>query len=372
MGLSGFSKISLIGHTAFYNQHDYIKTTKDELKSELPPKTFAYQYTIESRVWRVVKLVFSILIFPVGICRLLHRIVGRAFIVRASRPSKGSSAKTSAQEACSLRKNVNLTNEWKIKRLAIKVDDYVIDAAIIGKPSTLGNGKWVLASNGSGEYAENNYNRSGHSFRQILSEVNGNGVVFNYPGVGGSSGMPSRSGMTKAYRAMLSFLEDQEKGIGAKQIIGWGFSIGAGTQGEALNSHKLKEGIDYMFVSRQTFGSLSSVITGLSSKPLGMLSKCLGWNMSPVNGSKKLKVPEIVIQTADVNEYTDISKKPELVIDDDIIKKEASYTRALLKGNNGEYTQKYFIGVPEKHNEQLANIPYITKIINQNFLIRSV
>ena len=53
---------------------------------------------------------------------------------------------------------------------------------IVGKAATLDNGRWVLASNGNGAFYEDGL-AEGADVKQILSAVNGNAIVFNYPGV---------------------------------------------------------------------------------------------------------------------------------------------------------------------------------------------
>ena len=184
--------------------------------------------------------------------------------------------------------------EWKVKRLTIEVDGYHIDAAIMGKAATLENGRWVLTSNGNGSFYENHFHD--HNFKQILSKIDRNTILFNYPGVGCSPGLPNRQAMAKAYRAVLAFLEDQKNGIGAKEIIGYGHSIGGGIQGEALNSHTLKKDIKYVFIKGRTFSELASVASK-TSWLMGALVKLLGWNINTLESSKRLKAPEIILQT---------------------------------------------------------------------------
>ena len=345
----------LVGEGAFYKQANYEQVTKQELTSSkaLPP---VYKHTIESKVWRVVKDIFSVIFFPLGIYRLIHMAVGKAIIVPAATPQKLGYR---PDYAIHQRSNivVDQQDEWKMKRLSIKVDGYIIDAAIIGRESTFGNGRWVLESNGNGEFYEDKLNN--HSFKQILSKLEGNAIVFNYPGVGSSSGMPDRKAMEKAYRAMLTFLEDKEKGIGAKEIIGHGHSIGGGVQGEALQHHKMKDGTKYVYVKSRTFSNLSKVP---NHKVLSFATKLFGWDISSVESSKKLKAPEIIIQTAYVSAPTDLAESSAIPVaknqahkirDDGIISRDASLAKKLLDDNATE--NKYFMGVREGHNEELAN-----------------
>lgn len=334
-----------------------------------------YIRNTDYKISNLVIDIFSVIIFPIGLCRLgyrfAHSLVGRIIVPASNYPSS---------KVRNIRKDITFDDKWKVKRISVKVDGYTIDAAIVGQAKTLENGRWVLSSNGNGELYEQKFDD--YSFGKILSELNANTIVFNYPGVGASTGMPSREAMAKAYRVMLHFLEDSENGIGAKEIIGYGHSIGGGVQGDALNDHELKEDIKYVFVKRQTFSTLSSIASKLASKILpkkvskflpnkvsealvGTLVSALGWNMGSVNSSKKLKAPEIILQTANVCCYTDISNNPELIEGDGIIPAEASLAKELLKDETSFSGNKYFLGIPEGHNSSLQNTKFLTNQIKE-------
>ncbi|MBI3901060.1 MAG: hypothetical protein HY324_02790, partial [Chlamydiia bacterium] len=220
------------------------------------------------------------------------------------------------------------------------------------------NGRWVLASNGNGEFYEDTVAYNDH-FKRILTEIDGSAIVFNYPGVGASSGLPNRQAMTKAYRAMLSFLEDQDKGIGAREIIGYGHSIGGGIQGDALKVHALKENVKYVFVKSRTFSTIASV---LNFKPLECLVELLGWNIDPITSSKTLQAPEIILQTARVNQYEELQESSK-IIGDGIIPANGSLAKALLDDPNCPKQNKLFIGMKERHNGQLLDPSFLAKKI---------
>ncbi len=282
----------LSGPDAFYVQDTYEQVTKGELAQRKPLSRVTYTWNTESIALRIVKIALSILIFPIGMYHLLHALAGKIIL---------PSTWTSISKAREKRSTILLNDEWKYKRLTIAVDGYTIDAMIVVKPNTAGNGRWVLSSNGNAQLYETQFATGGDpKFKQILSSVNSNGIVFNYPGVGASSSLPNRQAMAKAYRAMLTFLEDQNKGIGAKEIIGYGFSVGGGVQGDALLSHPLKKGVKYVFVKGQTFSNLSNEASCLYNKVMGFLVRVLGWNIDSVHSSKQLKAPEIILQTARV------------------------------------------------------------------------
>jgi len=191
-----------------------------------------------------------------------------------------------------------------------------------------------------------------------MSAVEGNAIVFNYPGVGASSGLPNRAAMAKAYRAMLTFLEDKDAGIGAEEIIGYGHSIGGGVQGDALKAHNLKEDVKYVFVKGRTFSDLSTEATALAGKAAGFALKIFGWNMDSVHSSKKMQVPEIILQTALVQDYEELTDSSK-IIDDGIIAGKASLAKVLLDDDRCPKSHKIFIGIPEGHNYGLSDPAYL-------------
>lgn len=348
---------TLSGDKVFYNQTDYLEATKRDFDQN-KPLPVNYTWNTENKIIRIVKQIFSIIIFPIGIYKLLHTLAGKVALLPASSPSLMGYPKNHANDS---RSNISLDGEWKYKRITVEVDGYKIDATIVGKASTLNNGRWMLASNGNGEFYEDKLSDN-HDFKQILSEINGNAIVFNYPGVGASSGLPNRQAMAKAYRAMLNLLEDQKNGIGAKEIIGYGHSIGGGVQGDALKTHELKKDVKYVFVKSRTFSDLSTTASILTSKPLGFLVKMLGWNMDSVESSKKLQAPEIIMQTAKVRGYEELNDSSK-IIDDGVIPANASLAKALLEDNKCPKQNKVFIGMQEQHNDGLNDPSFLAKKI---------
>ncbi len=349
----------LNGAKAFYNQPDYLDATKQDF-AQNKPLPVNYTWNTEYKIIRIAKQILSIIIFPIGIYQLLHALTGKVALLPASSPSLLLGLYRDFAKDCL--SDISLRDEWKYKRITVEVDGYKIDAMIVGKESTLNNGRWILDSNGNAEFYECKLSR-GSDFYEILSQVNGNAIVFNYPGVGASSGLPNRQAMAKAYRAMLNLLEDQNNGIGAKEIIGYGYSIGGGVQGDALKTHELKKDVKYVFVKSRTFSDLSTIASILTIKPLGLLVKMLGWNIDSIESSKKLQAKEIIMQTADVTKHEELNDSSK-IIDDGIIAADASLAKALLDDNKCLKKNKVFIGMPETHNEPF-NPSFLAKKINE-------
>lgn len=348
----------LSGPNAFYKDINYESRTKKEIQETKAIKTLCYSYNTEHILWRITKLVLSIICFPVIFFQFLHILAAKFALIPASSPSLFFQNSTFLKKDL---RNIPLDKNWKIKRFSIKVDGTTIDAAIMGKEQNLANGKWVLYSGGNGEFYEQRLKN--RNFKVFLEDLNCNTLVFNYPGVGCSTGFPHKKTIIKAYQAMLRFLEDDSMGIGAKQIIGYGFSIGAAIQAKALNKHNFKKNIDYVFVKSKTFSSLSK-IAGTLIPIIGWLAiKILGWNLNTFDSSINLKYPEIITQTAGVDEPQDIENSPNLICDDGIITNNTSLAKALLK-NKTFFNEKFFIGVKEKHNQDIKDNTLLVSKIN--------
>lgn len=350
----------LYGDSPFYKKKTYNEDTKaDFLKKEALPAI--YTWNTESKTTRLFKKILSFIIIPIGIYQTLHSFTGKLFLLPSSGPTFHGLDPDYANKT---RSNICLFENWKYKRITIQVDDSKIDAMIIVKESTANNKRWLLASMGNATFYENTI-QSNFDLKEILSKVAGNAIVFNYPGVGCSSGPPSRQAMAKAYRAMLHFLEDQENGIGAKEIIGFGHSIGGGVQGDALKDHKLKKDVKYVFVKKATFSNLATEAHHLTGVWLfGFLVKILGWNIDSIESSKKLEVPEIILQTANVTNLTEL-KDAKKIMNDGIIPASASLAKALLEDKDCPQKNKLFIGMRERHNDQIKDPSFLIQNINE-------
>ena len=358
--------IILSGDTAFYNQSDYVEQTKNEFgqKKALPAVT--YTRNTERKITRTAKQLLSIIIFPIGIYKLIHAIIGKfCGVLPSSTP--GLMGMPSDSDFL-IRKSIEIkpaaSDDWVYKRLTLEVDGYKIDAAIMGKPSTLDNKRWMLCSGGNGEFYEYGLYEKESTQKDLAENLESNVITFNYPGVGASSGLPNREAMGKAYRLMLSFLEEK---LEAQEIIGYGHSIGGGVQGDALNKYKLNDRVKYVFIKSRTFSSLSTQVNHMLSRLLGLLIKIFGWNIDSVESSKKLKAPEIILQTANVKNYTTLNESDQIAGNDGVIRSEAALGKVLLDDKKCPRKNKLFVGIPEDHNEGLSDFNYL-KLHVENFL----
>lgn len=388
-----FQNTILCGKKAFYNQPHYLPISKQEFSSsECLPVSYTWNTEIrntEHKIIRITKKILptiilfvglptlsylligkaslkhsvSVLALSVGVNKFLRIIAGTCILPIASPLLVGPLKKIFADTLANTRSKVPLINDWKYKRMTIEVDGCKIDSVIMGKPDTLANKRWLLASNGNAESYESKLCDS--KFEEILSKLNCNALVFNPPGGGASTGSASVQTMSKAYRAMLTFLEDQEQGIGAKAIVGYGFSIGGAIQGEALKTHPLKKDVKYVFVKDRTFFTLSQLVSQMMGRILGFFIKPLGWEMDSLASSKKLQEPEIVIQTTAKQNSHLLESIDDLSESDGVIKKRGSLAFGLLK--EGIHKNKHYLGTTSNHNDPLdtASIEHLSKIVNQ-------
>jgi hypothetical protein len=362
---------TLTGENAFYLHPDYIENTQKEFAQIQAVQQITYEYETENKCFSIVKDVASVIIFPIAIHSLFHSLAAKVALLPASKLKKEQVA---VQRSAIANFNLSISGldilnteeepiKWKYKRLTVKTNRYKIDGIIIGTADTLGNGKWVLACNGNSECYENQLGES-QRVKTLINEIRGNALVFNYPGVGASSGLPKRKAMVKAYRSMLRFLED-ENGIGAKKIIGYGYSIGGATQIYALKKHILKPHIKYVFIEDKVFSKLSKLASE-KVKGSGFIVKTLGWNMNPAKVARKMEIPEIILQNVQFFDYHEITDSS-MIEGDEVLSVRSSLATALLEDKKCSRTNKVFIGVPETHSYCLRNPEFIAEKIKEQF-----
>lgn len=263
-------------------------------------------YHQDNRVWRIAKDMLSVLFLPVGLYRAWHRVVGLAVVPASMREllAKVGLGKATDLDTLDSSVKVLLEKNWGLERLTIEADGQQIDVTLL-KPPNAKPDRWTLYSTGnteqyedilsSAEYCENLLGPGG---------LNTNVVFFNYPGVGKSGGFPSRSGSVKAYQTLLRWLEEEKN---AKELIGFGHSIGGGIQGEAIAGRPQKEGVRYCFIKDRTFSHLSGVAEDLTKKTMPRLGIILGpivkkivelssWNIQTAKASLRTRYPEIIVQ----------------------------------------------------------------------------
>jgi hypothetical protein len=322
--MNKFSPSILSGKTAFFNHPNYQINLKNEFNSK--EGTCIYKCSQIPK-----KNITPLLSYP------LKKLLKWTLIPTVGQPQKFGS--TLSREG----------NLWKYKRITLPIGDLKIDAAIMGRPSTLNNKKWVLLSLGRLERYEDIMKSS--SLKKFLEKINANALFFNYPKVGASKGPRNAQNMTAAYKGMLEFLEDKKNGIGATKIIGYGYSMGGGVQGKSLESYPLQgKNIKYLFIKDRTFSSLQRTVHSLTKGFVGESLLSLGWDLDSTKSSYKLshlQIPEIITQTTDINETPN---------SDGVISKNSSLMHSIL---NFSLSHKWYIGIPNHKEENLHSAPEV-------------
>lgn len=236
-------------------------------------------------------------------------------------------------------KTLSLDPNQFFRRESVACDGMKIDIYLFGKKSTLGNGRWTLLSHGYTGHAEN---ANGYQ-KDVFERVHSNYVVFNYPNMSCTEGNISRNNVVAAYRAVLNFIEE---GIGAKEIICWGTSMGGGVKGHAFKRHKFKPNIKYVSVSDQTYTTLEKAAKAMNHGWGATAIKKTGWQLSSKKSSPKLPYPEIVIHKAKQlhpKSFGDIEH-------DNLFGGEDCLAGHLLKQKEAsQWTTKKFIGTKAHH-----------------------
>jgi hypothetical protein len=304
----------LEGPNAFYDAPDYVEKTKKELtQKELVPVAYTWNTGNDKaeRVAIVAGLIFGAAAVVVGYRLLPTRnrpILAHAILMIGFGASLSLyfSVGKAAHQA---RAKLDVDSEWKYKRITVEVDGNKVDAMIMGRASTLGNRRWVVSP------VLTIIDRS--DLKEFLNEIQGNAIVFQ----------PSLNPMiaTKIQQVILKFLEDQERGLGAKEVIAFHHWV----PHETLNPK-----IKYVFVQRYTlnvpeFWKKFLNYPGIHSKEL----------------SKKLQASEIMIHPADVEKTEEIHDSSKLR--DGVFRAKNSLAKALLDDKECPKDNKVFIGVPK-------------------------
>lgn len=415
--MTNLSAIKLSGPEAFYNQPDYEARTKAEMLSDDPVKECHYRYETESKIIRVVKIIFAILIPLIGLYWGIHALIGKLIVPVIEKKSENESGTEPFQPRSLCELFSNFVNDWKyskdvakqkredfynqfkdskfkFKRICVEVNGLKTDAMIVGTQETFGNGRWILNSNGNASEFERELVCSSDSptlesssgiGKKIMS-LNASALLFNYPGKGFSEGFRERSTVTNAYRAMLNFVEDRQKGLAAKEVVLYGYSLGGVIQGEALDGHELKSGIKYVAVKRQAPADISSAARYMVGNWAEGAIKFFGWNISSINSSKNLKCPEIILQTADPqqkklrklahkyqnewnNHFDELPRYWPLINAQDVsgdgaIGKNAALANKLLADPAQRRPNQHILGMVELHTFPLIHWDQVSDIIN--------
>ncbi len=299
----------MIANAAIENQaHELPKVSYSVPTNE---DVFKYHSTAK-KTMRIAWLVFSLIIFPVGIIRLIGNAINHIATRKGFLPALGYNK--------DLEDEIRLVqmNE-RCKRVVIETADNVkLDAVKVMHPkqekSPADQQKYILFFNGNG----GTYESALSSLKQISDEIGVNILCGNYRGVGRSEGFPtSYNDLVMDGEALVKYLLSQ--GILPQNILihGWSLGSGVGAHVAALHQEKGKE---IHFCSDRSFASMydevkdlakqisqilrkqnrcipqlfATAITFATPFVLG-LTKVLGWNFKSLECYKKINGKKFII-----------------------------------------------------------------------------
>ncbi|MEL7432000.1 MAG: hypothetical protein AAGI90_05700 [Chlamydiota bacterium] len=295
---------------------------------------------------------------------------GKYVFLPASHPR---SLNMTEKQILSARKSIHssphIHQDWVCQQGRISLAGTLLDVLVVRKRN-FDTKRWTLVALGSGQFYETKF-LFGEDLRNLLNLLDTHAVLFNYPGVGLSQGFPIKQAMVDAHLAMISLVEDQNRGLGAEEIIFYGHSIGGGVQAEALLHHTFLPHIAYVAVKSRTFSSLSEVAADKTRKHWlkKMLAKqtvrSLDWEMRTARSSLLLSIPEIVLQTAFVRQYQELDSL-EKIADDNVISPQVSLAWSLLQAPKSRRKSKILVGVPENHNGDFTDEATLALLIQNS------
>jgi len=239
--------------------------------------------------------------------------------------------------AAALKTITNHSGSLQFERIVIDVNGTLIDGVKILNPKAK-EGRWMAKCLGNGQLYES-YLQYLPLLKEESERFHANIILFNYPGVGLSTGRTTLNQMVNAYKGVLNFLE--ESGL-AKEIIGHGFSIGGGVQGEALKTYTFKPETKTCFIQDRTFSQASEVARRFFcfgyDNPIGWCAssavKSANWNFDAAPPDSLLN-RTIVIQNGNPIPFFCGKNNPRAA-SDGVIKANASLADFFLKNKKKE------------------------------------
>ncbi len=335
----------LYGNCPFYEQENYLQKTKDDFVNDKP--IFSPIYVSNKKRLRyqeALRTATAVTMIPV-VCHAFHVMAARNVFLPASCPDK------KRKELIKERKeNIQLGGEWKYKKISVLVNGYKVDGAIFGKPETLKNRKWLIFVAGNNSRYESILYNDQSPIKAVLTKIGFNALVFSYPGVGSSEGSPTQRAMINAYCSMLKFLTDKEKGIGADQIISYGYSTGGCIENEGF-SLSTPDQVKLVIKDRSPV-TLARAAKERMGYGFETIAKAFGWSASSMP-KENSSLPEIVIQTAESSTLPALlDSSDQIAKDDGKVLRNASLAAAIFSANRKNIK---VLGVSEKHSEDLSS-----------------
>lgn len=263
-------------------QYKHVK--EEPFKAEYPKSP------LFKRICHIAYNIFSVLFFPIGLCRLLghglHTLAGRKVVPAQTRKDKDLLD----------RGRESLIKDWGCSPVAFKTPDgKLLDGMHIPGKNVSKQAPTIIMFNGNGETYELKgatmdvkWSQEGNQKADIALDVplsnladfvakGYNVLLFNYRGVGRSEGSATRDGLILDGESAFQYAR-KRLGVPEDKIILFGHSLGGGIATQVAAKHPLVQ-----LINIRSFASLEKTVRAIFAKTpwLGfVLSKimlALGW-----------------------------------------------------------------------------------------------
>jgi hypothetical protein len=280
---------------------------------------FKYNST-EKKIARIAVLIFSIIIFPIGIVRLIGKAINHLATVYGFLPGvrRNEEERTMIND---MRNHIFNSNDFKKNgtRLAIETADGVkLDGIHIKNENqnskSAGEKKYIIQFNGNGGCYEEKY----ADLKKISEKTGADVICVNYRGVDESEGFPTGiDDLIMDGEAVVQYLHKQ--GVPYRNILLHGHSLGGGVATHVAALHQ-EEGDEIHCCNDRSFASMNQEVNALFLKfqtelnefdrslpklmalglkiitPLALfLTKVLGWNFKSLECFKDIKGHKFII-----------------------------------------------------------------------------
>ncbi|SPN73681.1 Chlamydia CHLPS protein (DUF818) [Chlamydia serpentis] len=266
-----------------------------------------YLYRLISIVWTIVKVLLGLIFFiPLGLFWVIQKISQNCVVPAAG----GWLLRSICQDSYLLRKAyaARLVSASfrehisSVRRVVLQYDDLLIDGLELrfanAKPD-----RWMLISNGNSDCLEYRTILQGQNdwMLRIAEGSQANVLIFNYPGVMLSQGKVTKNNLVKSFQGCVRYLRDESEGPHARQIIAYGYSLGASIQAEALSREVTdsSDGIQWFAIKDRGARSIGGVAQQFIGRLGSLIANLTDWNIDSEAKSKVLRCPELFIYGTD-------------------------------------------------------------------------
>lgn len=210
---------------------------------------FKYDSTC-NKTMRIAYLIFSVILFPVGLIRLLGRFISVIVTKKAFLPG----VMTPKSEITTARHALNKFSK-DCERITIETADHVkLDTLLVNHPEEskkpIKDQKFIVSFNGN----MGTYEGAVESLLKLSKQTGANVYTGNYRGIGLSEGFPlEMKDLVMDGEALIQYL--LSLGVKSKNILIYGYSMGGAVGANVAALHQ-KKGDEINFISDRSFSTL--------------------------------------------------------------------------------------------------------------------